>query len=102
MFFLATIWSISLFIFKFYGTALLSTEDAGAKARIFALPVGLSPLAMVMGNVYVFSRIKDISSGAFWLCFRELDSLCAFRVVYSKNRYSVVVIRSIKNIENLS
>ena len=26
----------------------------------------------------VFSWIKDISSGAFWLCFRELDSLCAF------------------------
>ena len=21
---------------------------------------------------------SDISSGAFWLCFRELDSLCAF------------------------
>ena len=38
----------------------------------------LSPLSRVMGNVYVFSRIKDISSGAFWLCFRELDSLCAF------------------------
>jgi len=42
---------------------LSSTEVAGAKARVFALPVG---------------RIKDISSGAFWLCFRELDSLCAF------------------------
>jgi len=29
------------FIFKLYGPALLSsTEDAGAKARIFALPVG--------------------------------------------------------------
>lgn len=37
----------------------LSTEVAGAKARVFALPVG-------------------ISSCAFWLCFRELDSLCAF------------------------
>ena len=41
MFFLATIWSISLFIFKFYGPALLSsTEDAGAVACVFALPVG--------------------------------------------------------------
>ena len=83
-------WSISLFIFKIYGPALLSsTEDAGAEAYVFALPVGLrllffpffvralilSPLLMVMGNVYLFSRIEDISSGAFWLCFRELDSL---------------------------
>ena len=33
---------------------------------------------------------------------RADDSLCAFRVVYSKNRYSVVVIRPIKNIEHLS
>ena len=41
MFFLATIWSISLFIFKFYGPTLLSsTEDAGAVACVFALPVG--------------------------------------------------------------
>ena len=41
MFFLATIWSISLFIFKFYGPALLSsTEDAGAVKCVFALPVG--------------------------------------------------------------
>ena len=39
--FLATIWSISLFIFKFFGPALLSsTEDAGAVACVFALPVG--------------------------------------------------------------
>ena len=29
----------------------------------------LSPLSRVMGNVYVFSRIKDISSGAFWFVF---------------------------------
>ena len=43
----------------------------------------LSPLARVMGNVYVFSRIKDISSGAFWLCFRELDSLCAFPPLFN-------------------
>ena len=29
------------FIFKFYGPALLSsTEDAGAEAYVFALPVG--------------------------------------------------------------
>ena len=36
-----TIWSISLFIFKFFGPALLSsTEDAGAVACVFALPVG--------------------------------------------------------------
>ena len=25
-----------------------------------------------------FRTSRDISSGAFWLCFRELDSLCAF------------------------
>ena len=90
----------SLFsIFKFYGPALLSsTEDASAKACVFVLPVGLcrvwvgtppgfsflclffplfvralilSPLARVMGNVYVFSRIKATSSGAFWLCFQD-------------------------------
>ena len=58
MFSLAMVWSIFLFIFKFYGPALLSsTEDAGAVACVFALPVG-SPLARVMGNVYVFSRIN--------------------------------------------
>ena len=35
------------FIFKFYGPALLSsTEDVGAKARVFAFPVGL-PLFML-------------------------------------------------------
>ena len=80
------IWSISLFIFKFYGQALLSsTEDAGAEAYVFALPVGrrllffpffvraliLSRLTRVMGNVYVFSRIKTAFSGALWLRFRD-------------------------------
>ena len=33
----------------------------------------LSPLSRVMGNVYVFSRIKVTSSGAFWLCFSTFD-----------------------------
>ena len=33
----------------------------------------LSPLARVIGNVYVFSRIKVTSSGAFWLCFSTFD-----------------------------
>ena len=29
----------------------------------------LGPLSRVMGNVYVFSRMKATSSGPFWLCF---------------------------------
>ena len=37
----------------------------------------LNPLARVMGNVYVFSRIKVTSSGAFGLCF----STFAFRTL---------------------
>ena len=37
----AMMWSVSLFIFNFYGAALLSsTEDAGAEAYVFALPIG--------------------------------------------------------------
>ena len=52
-------WSISLFIFKFYGPALLSsTEDAGAEAYVFALPVGhiLGCLLVVFSRTRLFVR----------------------------------------------
>merc|ERR1712078_81346 len=59
-------------------TRVFSHFQSDVFSRIKVRALILSPLSRVMGNVYVFSRIKDISSGAFWLCFRELDSLCAF------------------------
>ena len=53
------VWSIFLFIFKFCGPALLSsTEDAGAIACVFALPVGhiLGCLLVVFSRTWLFVR----------------------------------------------